>query len=102
MAQPVSLTLTGVSISPWKNANFREAAFHLGINCFVTGTVTYNIETTDSDYLTPGVTVNVSPTTIAAAAASAFLSVTTPCRAWRLNILTGTGSVTAEAVQSGY
>jgi hypothetical protein len=102
MAQPVTLTLTGVSISPWKNADFRAPMFDLAINCFVTGTVTYNIETTNSDYLTPGVTVNVAPTTIAAAAASAFLNLTAPCRAWRLNILTGTGSVTAEAVQTGY
>jgi hypothetical protein len=102
MAQPVTLTVSGVGISPWKNVNFREAAFHLQINCFVTGTVTYNIETTNSDYLTSSVTVNVATTSIAGAAAAASLVLASPCRAWRLNILTGTGSVTAEAVQSGY
>jgi hypothetical protein len=102
MAQPVSLTLTGVGISPWKNLNFREPAFHVQFNCLVTGTVTFNLETTASDYLTPGTTVIVNPSSIAAGAATAALTLSAPQRAWRLNILTGTGSVTVEAMQSGY
>jgi hypothetical protein len=102
VSQPVSFTLTGVGVSPWKNLNWREPAFHVGFNCVVTGTVSYNLEMTDSDYLTPGTTVIVTPTTIAAASATAYLVTTTPARAWRLNILSGTGSVTVEAVQSGY
>lgn len=101
MSQPVSLTLTGVSISPWKNVNWRQSPFSLAIACTVTGTVTYSIETTMSDYLA-GVTAIVTPTAITGLAATAYLTSTTPVRAWRLNILTGSGSVTAEAVQAGY
>lgn len=102
MAQPVSLTLTGVAISPWKNLDWRANPFAVQFNCLVSGTVTYSIETTASDYLTPGTTVIVNPTTIVAGAASAGLTLSAPQRAWRLNILTGTGSVTVEAMQSGY
>lgn len=102
MAQPVSLTLTGIAISPWKNLDFRANPFNAGLNCTVTGTVTFNIEVTTSDYLTPGTTVNLASTAVAGASASTFLAIVQPVRAWRLNILSGTGSVTVDAVQSGY
>lgn len=101
MSQPVSLSITGVGVSVWKNLDPRAERSTVQASCFVTGTVSYNFEMTLSDYLTSGVTVNITPTTIAAATANAFLTSTIPARAWRLNILSGTGTVTAEVIQSG-
>lgn len=102
MAQPVSLTQVGVGIGPWKNLDWRANPFVVQFNCLVTGTVTFNLETTASDYLTPGTVVIVNPSSIAASAATAPLTLTSPQRAWRVNVLTGTGSVTVEAIQAGY
>ncbi len=102
MAQPVTLVASGVGSTVWKNADYRANPFSLNIDCTVSGTVTYNLETTNSDYLTAGTTVNVIPTTIAASTASAYLPIASPIRAWRITITAGSGSVTAEAIQSGY
>jgi hypothetical protein len=102
MGQPVSLTQTGVGSSVWKNLDWREPAFHVGFNCLVTGTVSFNLETTSSDYLTPGTAVIVNPTTIAASAATAAFTLASPQRAWRVTVLSGAGSVTVEAIQSGF
>lgn len=88
-------------MSPWKNLDTYATPFAVEIDCQATGTVTYSVELTNSDYLTPGVTVIVQPTTVAAATASSRLALASPTRAWRVNMTAGTGSIVAEAIQAG-
>lgn len=101
MAQPVVLSQTGAGVSAWKNADFRANPFVLQFNCSVSGTVAYSIETTNSDLL-GGATAIVAATTIAAATAAAALTLTGPCRFWRLNQASGSGTTTVEAIQAGF
>jgi hypothetical protein len=98
----VTVGTSTVGSTDWRNLNYREPAFHADINCVLTGAATFSLELTNSDYLTPGTTVNAQPTTVVGAAASTSLAVAAPARAWRLTILTGTGTVAADAIQSGY
>lgn len=100
MPRPVVISQTGTGQSPWANLDTWAMPFNLSINCTVSGTVTYNVETTNSDYLTAGTTVNVV-TAVNAASTTQQYATTTPARAWRINITAGTGTVTAEAIQAG-
>jgi hypothetical protein len=97
---PVVLTQTGAGTSAWKNADYHRSGFNLNIVCTTSGTVNYGIETTNSNFLGSG-TVNAVATSIAAATGAATVNITTPIRGWRINIASGSGTVTAEAIQSG-
>lgn len=108
---PVRYAQTGVGISPWFMPNYHLTPFQLDIECGVSGSVTFNIETTFDDYWTPPNQPNVPwsptsapivrPTTVNAATAAASLILTSPVRGWRVNVTAGTGTVTVEALQSG-
>lgn len=87
--------------TPWYNGNIHMAPFAQEIDCSLTGSATFSIETTQSDYLNPAATVIVQTTSIAAATAAAKLALTSPVRAWRLTVTLGTGTVTAESIQAG-
>jgi hypothetical protein len=71
----VSITQSGVGATPWKNLD------------------------TYANYLS-GLTPNIVILT-SAATTGGTTSITSPYRAWRLNVTATTGSVTAEAVQAG-
>jgi hypothetical protein len=101
MGAPVSITVTGVGSTGWKNLDHYRVPFAAEIDCTVTGSVTYNLELTNSDYLTPGTTVIVQPTAVLAATASTRTSLTSPTRAWRITITAGAGSLAVEAIQAG-
>lgn len=101
MGKTVSIVASGVGSTTWHNLDGLANPFAAEIDCTVTGTVTFNLELTQSDYLTPGTTVIVQPTTVAAATASVRFPLTSPCRAWRVTITAGAGSVTVEATQAG-
>jgi hypothetical protein len=99
MPRPVAFTASGVAATPWKNADWYRDPFSLQIDTTVTGTVTYNVETTQTDYLA-GVTAIVQ-TPVSAASTSQRTTVSIPCRAWRINITAGTGSIAVEGIQAG-
>jgi hypothetical protein len=101
MGAPVSIIVNTVGATPWKNLDWYRNPFAAEIDCTVTGTVTFNLELTNSDYLTPGTTVIVQPTTVVAASASVRYALTSPTRAWRINMTAGTGSIAVEAIQAG-
>jgi hypothetical protein len=101
VGKTVTVVASGVGSTSWHNLDHLALPFAVEIDCTVSGTVTYNLELTNSYYLTPGTTVIVQPTTVAAATASTRTPLTSPCRAWRLTITAGAGSVTAEAIQAG-
>lgn len=87
--------------TPWKNMNTWANPFAAELDCSITGTITYSIETTNSRYLSSLATVNVQATAVVGTSAVAKLAITSPVRAWRATITAGTGSVTVEAIQAG-
>lgn len=101
MGKTVSIVATGVGSTPWHNLDWYRNPFAAEIDCTVTGTVTFNLELTNSEYLKAGTTVIVQPTAVVAATASVRTPLSSPTRAWRLTITAGTGSVTVEAIQAG-
>lgn len=101
MGKPVSITLTGVGTTGWKNLDWFQNPFSVEIDCTVTGTVTYSLELTNSAYLNPNVTVIAQPTAVVAATTSSRYALTSPARAWRVTVTAGAGSVTVEAMQAG-
>jgi hypothetical protein len=95
----VSITQSGVGATPWKNLDTYANPFSVNVVATIQGTATYNIEATSTDYLS-GLTPNIVILT-SAATTGGTTSITSPYRAWRLNVTATTGSVTAEAVQAG-
>lgn len=92
----------------WKIPAINVTPFNLRIETTVSGTVAYAIETTMDDvfspaswYHGPADTIRVRPTVVTAAAGAASLGIDSPVRGWRVTIASGTGSVTAEAIQAG-
>lgn len=101
MGKSVSITLTGVGTTGWKNLDWFQSPFAVEIDCTVTGSVTYSLELTNSDYLRTGVVVIAQPTAVVAATTSSRFALTSPARAWRVTITAGAGSITVEAMQAG-
>lgn len=100
--RPVFISQTGVGATRWVNPSWHVAPFSLNIAVEVSGTATFNIETTNDDYFTPPVgTVNVQPTSVSSATGAVSLALTAPVLGWRINVTSGTGTVTAQAVQAG-
>jgi hypothetical protein len=87
--------------TPWRNANTHLTPFALQINSGISGSVTYSIETTQSDYLTLATTVVVDATSVAGTSAASTLTVSAPVRAWRTTVTAGTGTVTTGGIQAG-
>jgi hypothetical protein len=100
MARAQSVTQTGTGQTAGQILNTAISAFHVGICLTVTGSVSYTIEVTNSDFTTVGNTPNWF-TFLATQTTSQTLAINTPFRAWRINNASGSGSILAEAVQSG-
>ena len=83
--------------------NYHMTPFQLDVETSITaGAATYSLEWTMDDFVTPGAPPPiVRATTVAAAAGSASFSFITPIRGWRVSVLSGVGTVTVEALQSG-
>lgn len=99
-----AITQSGVGSSSLLVVDHLRNPFALGLQAIVAGTVTdYNIEYTADDIQAAG----YNPATgnwfsaVDAAAASGYTKFDTPCRAMRITIVAGTGSVTLTAVQPG-
>lgn len=95
--------------SAWKMPNYHLTPFIMEIDTSLSGTVTYSIEYTMDDFATP-TTPTAKPTaratTVAAATTAQMLSIPSTSnpavfRGWRLTVSSGTGTVTAEAIQAG-
>lgn len=115
MARPVIVTQTGAGSSAWQVLNMHITPFEVSFNCVVSGTVSaYQIDLTNELPLqtvpmdtigggsptTPTVDA-YNPTGFSSLAASAYVTLNDPAFAWRVTIITGTGSVKVEAVQAG-
>lgn len=104
----IKVGTNGVGHSPWKLVNYHVSPVNLGIACIVSGTVNYTFQYTfDPDPCgiftntasTPVNTFNL--TALASKATTLDSSITAPITAWRVQINSGTGSVTAEVVEAG-
>lgn len=100
MPGSVTMATTGVSVSPWKNANTAIVPFDLRVDITVSGTSTFQLEYTQSEVANPGVTPVVYVSTVKGTGTGTF-SVTDPVRYWRLNQTAGTGTTTVEVMQAG-
>jgi hypothetical protein len=108
MVAPITLTQTGVGSSVWKVPAHNMDPFSLRIEMSVTGTVGFALEYTMSDVTSVGgwfaaapPAPIVRPTAVAGAAGAADFVFDSPIRAWRITVASGTGTVTAEAIQAG-
>ena len=104
----VTVGTNGVGSSPWKNVNYHVTPVNIGLGCVVTGTVNYTVEFTYDrpwgDTWTQNQPNTVVPTAwphavLQALAANGQGDFSDPIAAWRLTINSGTGSVTATAIQ---
>lgn len=95
-------TVTGVANSAVIPVDYRAQVFNVGIQAIVNGTVAYNVQVTLDDIYNPAVTPTWTtlPAPFTAATASAIGNQAFPVSAFRLNIATGTGSVTLTLLQA--
>jgi hypothetical protein len=113
----VTLGTNAIASSPWKFTNYQEwSPAQISFNLTQSGTATWSIELTNTNLnsnmnqIGGGPLGNYAPVPNVFTANSALSSQTTgtsaavsdiPFVAWRLKILTGTGSLTCEAIEAG-
>lgn len=102
---PVSLSQTGAGASAVAALDNFLNPFIVGIGTTVTGSATYGIEYSfddpmDADYVAASATWFVA-SGFSALTAGAGGALTIPCKAIRINIASGTGTVVAKIIQAG-
>lgn len=99
--RPVTLTVTGIGISPVVPMDFRAQNFNVGFGCEITGTATYSVQHTFDDIYNPAITpVWFNHAFVNAATTNQDGNYAFPIRAMRLNVTASTGSVTINILQS--
>lgn len=99
--RPITVTVSGVGISPTIPMDFRAQNFNVGFGCAVTGTVTYSVQHTFDDVYNLAITpVWFNNATVNAATTSLDGNYAFPIRAMRLNVTAGTGSVTINILET--
>lgn len=105
LAGAVTVGTNTTGSTPWKNPSWHLTPFEIDYTTDVlSGSVTYNLETTLDNYFkpaTPTVVPIVRPTVINGATGSSDLQITSPIRGWRATVTAGTGTVRAKAIQAG-
>lgn len=107
IANHVTIGSSATGSTDWIMANFHLTPFELDVVDQLTGSVTWNLETTNDTYWTtppgpgdatpqPNVTAVVNGATIAQAA-----TIDSPVTGYRFTITAGTGTLAAQAIQSG-
>lgn len=108
----------GVASSPWQQVSQHITPVNISVNCVVTGTVNYTIETTnDAIEAALPTTTNGAPygplgpippipnpfpnAVVNGLTVNAIAPITLPIVAWRLTLNSGTGSVTATGIEGG-
>ena len=107
IANHVTIGTNGTGSTDWIMANFHLTPFEININDQVSGTVTWNLETTNDTYWTtppgpqdttpqPNVNAIISGSTIAQQT-----TLNSPVTGYRFTITAGTGTLSAQALQGG-
>jgi hypothetical protein len=98
---PITVTQTNTGQTAAVAVDNFTNPFNIGLITTITGSPTYNIEVTPQDPMDATPTVWVPPTALTGLTAATALSLSIPCRALRINVTAGTGSVTLYIVQAG-
>lgn len=110
IASTISVGTNTTGSTPWVMPNYDMTPFAVNVATFLSGSVTFQGETTIDDYFTQPNNVgllNLSPvlnvpTPIIASGSSANVTaLTAPFRGFRITVTTGTGTVTAQIEQAG-
>lgn len=105
-AGALTVGTNGVGATPWQIVNWHVAPMNFGFAGLVTGTVNYTVQYTMED---PGGTypngseipTAFNITDLASKSADTAAGWTTPIAAWRVQVNSGTGSVTVAVLQAG-
>jgi hypothetical protein len=103
MAGTITVGTNANGSSKWYMPNFHLTPFALNITTELSGSVTYQLESTLDDYWTP-VTPTAQPhvsTLLASGSSAAVTAVTNPVVGWRVTITAGTGTLSVQADQAG-
>lgn len=102
-AAAVTVGTNGVGSSPWFALDRFPEQFNVGYGCVVSGTINYTVEYTFDNPNAPW--TGTFPTVFASATSAKTDNqagvITTPCRAMRVTVNSGAGSVAMIAIQSG-
>ena len=99
MANPVSVSQTGVGRSTVVAPDWRLNPFAVSVYCIVNGTVTYTVQDTPDDPMVGAPTNWFNHPTLAALSASANGNYAFPTRGISVNVTAGTGTVTMVIIQ---
>lgn len=101
-----SIGNSATAASPWVVPDYFETPFDIGVQCAISGTLSYTVQITLDDifggtpYQTPNPTLIPSPAAnLANANSTQAGAITVPCRAVRVITNSGTGSVVMTVVQ---
>jgi hypothetical protein len=107
-ATTVTVGTNTTGSTDWVLPNYDMGAFNLGVATQVTGSVTYNLETTTTPkYFDPPTGINqttpqpVVQTVINAGSLAQTATLSVPVTGFRFTVTAGTGTLAAQAVQSG-
>jgi hypothetical protein len=97
----VSVGWTAVAYSRWLVLDYFAVDFQVGIGFYVSGTVDYDLEYTYDDPDGTVVPTVFVPTALDGKTAAADGSLSSPVRAVRVKVNSGTGTATATVIQTG-
>lgn len=93
-------TITGPGVTPWIATDIAQTPFNVGFGAVVTGTVSYSIEHTFDDIYNPLVTPTAFTNVLGVGlAANKDGNYAAPVAGIRVNVASGTGSVTLTVLQ---
>lgn len=101
--RPTSVSVTGVGTSSVVVPDYLSSPTNVGVGCVVSGTATYTVEHTFDDVFSssfnPATATWIANTGLTGKTANADGNYAFPVRGIRLNIASGTGTVTMTVVQ---
>lgn len=98
--RPVTVSSSGISVSPTVVTNYLQESFAIGFAAVVTGAATYTIQHTFDDILNPAVTPTwFNHETLVDQVASQDGNYAFPVRGIRINQTVGAGSVALTVLQ---
>ena len=103
--QTITLTQTGTGTSGVRALSYFTNPFNIGLGTKVTGSATYTVEVCFDDPMDPTFDANTATwygvTGLTGVTANVLTALTIPCKGVRVNVSTGSGSVTLYIEQAG-
>ena len=103
--QSITTSVTGVGSSPVEAVSWFTNPFNLGLGAVLSGAATFTVEYSFEDPTNEGYSASTATwfpvTGLSAVSASTAAELTIPCRAVRVTIASGAGTVTLYVQQAG-